>query len=70
MTKLPNYDNVRFQKTLQFIDGETMRSNEEFVAHFRASYDIHRLSMAIPTGFEKSALWEDPDAEEDELDAS
>ena len=32
-------DNVRYQKTLQFIDGETMRSNEEFVSHFRASYD-------------------------------
>lgn len=32
-------DNVRYQKTLQFIDGETTRSNEEFVSHFRASYD-------------------------------
>ena len=32
-------DNVRFQKTLQFIDSETTRSNEEFVSHFRASYD-------------------------------
>ena len=28
--------------------------------------DIHRLSMAIPTGFEKSALWKEPEAEKND----
>ena len=32
-------DNVRFSKTLTLIDEETVRSNEEFVAHFRKTYD-------------------------------
>ena len=32
-------DGVRFAKTLTLIDEETVRSNEEFVAHFRKSYD-------------------------------
>ena len=32
-------DEVRFAKTLTLIDEETVRSNEEFVAHFRKSYD-------------------------------
>ena len=32
-------DNVRFSKTLTLIDEETVRSNEEFVAHFRKAYD-------------------------------
>ena len=32
-------DEVRFAKTLTLIDEETVRSNEEFVAHFRRSYD-------------------------------
>ena len=32
-------DVVRFTKTLSFIDDETSRSNEEFVAHYRRMYD-------------------------------
>ena len=32
-------DMVRFSKTLSFIDDETNRSNEEFVAHYRRTYD-------------------------------
>ena len=32
-------DNVRFSKTLTLIDEETVRSNEEFVAPFRKTYD-------------------------------
>ena len=32
-------DKVRFAKTLMLIDEETVRSNEEFVAHSRKSYD-------------------------------
>ena len=32
-------DMIRFTKTLTLIDDETARSNEEFVAHFRKSYD-------------------------------
>ena len=120
-------DMTRFTRTLDFIDEETRRSNEEFVAHFRRTYDtsngmplwnrhlaiapgipnkdprwhekrypivphriysvlcilkqlidviapqsrwperlksllvefpdIHRLSMALPTGFEHSLIW-------------
>ena len=32
-------DMARFTRTLDFIDEETRRSNEEFVAHFRRTYD-------------------------------
>lgn len=39
----------------KFIPGTTF---EKVWNYYRFFPDIHRLSMAIPTGFEKSALWQ------------